>query len=336
MNRYKFFTPIVALAAFLGLVVASPASAGTATAPDVAINARTGDMLVESRSGDDHVGILKEDGFTCVYDSNPQGEDEVYGCWADVRNIRVNLGGGTNHFELSGEHRQVIYNGGAGADIVELLVDADVERDLRLRLGGGNNEVDTAGTIGRDLLIDARSGNDRINLSETTVGRNVRVNTAHGDDRIIAEFPQFANRVIFNTGPGADFIETADGSLGRSPHMNTGAGDDVVFNEHPSYSGRMRIDQGAGNDNYLQITPGVEDHNDGLVWFGRAGSDGIFLLIAEGATGDVQVASLNGGPGSDNLAVGGFDPDPDMPVRLLGGVVRSIEGVSEGAIGVVQ
>lgn len=95
--------------------------------------------------------------------------------------------------------------GGAVADQLSLL-DVEVEGDLGLTLGGGNDEILLTGvTVGEAASFVFGGGDDELNVDDVAVEETVLVNAGAGDDEV----------VLFNSVVGGGM----DVKLGSGPNL---------------------------------------------------------------------------------------------------------------------
>ena len=165
-------------------------------------------------------------------------------------NLNVNLGNGTNNFQMTGAtvRGAMSLTGGAGHDyafIAQSTIGTASSgktntNDLSINLGGGNNGlvIENGVFIQRDLNVnEENSAGDSIFIGEAGGGVSVGRNLALG------------------TGSGADYVTLAGVVVQDVMHLSTGAGNDTlnlgIYGNHavdPVYADQWFVDLGAGND----------------------------------------------------------------------------------------
>ncbi len=129
-------------------------------------------------------------------------------------------GGGAGTVVVSGGGDTTV-NGGAGAATL-----GPATRDVRVRLGGGDDRLTLAGLrVGRDLYVRGAAGSDAVTLDSVSV----------------------AGRASLSTGAGADTLTFGAAAFAGPALVRLGAGDDAATGAATFAAGR-RIDEGPGAD----------------------------------------------------------------------------------------
>jgi hypothetical protein len=158
-------------------------------------------------------------------------------------------GFGGNTYNLNGAvNGSVWYNGGFGTDSFNTGAGSTIGLDLAVLLLSGADNVNLAGSIGRNLSIDSSffGGDKTIHLGGS-VGNNATINLlGSGNDTVIFS-GAVSNTLTINTGSGNDFVEFATLSSVNNANVNLGAGDDTFCLEAGVIiTGTANIDGGAG------------------------------------------------------------------------------------------
>lgn len=247
-----------------------------------------------------------------------------------IRDLRVKMGQGNDTLKVVAKsdihiRRDVDVNTGAGDDFVSVISDGGkifVGRNASVSTGSGNDtfnvsdaekfaDVDTAAKIrafqndtaqagrqairiGKDLDIRTGGGTDTVTVLGVEAGDDVDINTGLGHDDLVA---------VSNLRVGDDFkllrsdlTALNNMTVGDTLKISTNGEDDrLVIEDVETY--RLDMKMGTGNDS-LAIGTGVSS---------------------------VKPASIEGGPGQDNITRGS---------SLPGASIRSFEGssVNTGAI----
>lgn len=218
--------------------------------------------------------------------------------------IIVNVDGQEKKFSAE-EARNLIIDGGDGND--KIIADKDVEADLQIVGGLGNDTITTA--KGNDTVYDnygansisTKDGNDTIIANQLDYVPGEQSQTTADTrgffrkllDKITGKSSyeeQTVDGNIIDGGAGDDYIE---GGLGND-YIRGGSGDDVIYGLNGDDSirageGNDYVDGGKGNDN-IRLSSGNN------IAFGGNGDD----IIRAGDGNNVLV----GGRGSDSIKAG--------------------------------
>ena len=148
-----------------------------------------------------------------------------------VDQVFVELGNGDNEFELQGGtvRGMLRYLGGAGDDGLTIDADVIVEGPVVAQLRSGNDRLDVAGQLQRELLVFAGSGDDAVQLTEDCRVEG-SVYLVLGDGQNIATVAGEINgSLVCHGGAGDDSVTLSDSALvRRSVHLALGEGDNTV------------------------------------------------------------------------------------------------------------
>ena len=254
--------------------------------------------MVESR--DRAEADLSEISVLKASDAN----NEIHISKGEDGGIIVNVDGKEKEFSAE-EARNLIIDGSDGND--KIIADKDVEADLQIVGGLGNDTITTA--KGNDTVYDnygannisTKDGSDTIianqldyipgEHSQTTVDNRGFFRKLF--DKITGKSSyeeQTVDGNIIDGGDGDDYIE---GGLGND-YIRGGSGDDVIYGLNGD-----DIIRAEGGDDYVDGGKGNDDINVGSgnnIAFGGNGDD----IIKAGSGDNVMV----GGRGSDSIKVG--------------------------------
>lgn len=205
-----------------------------------------------------------------------QAGDDAVNMLADANRVRIRTGDGNDTVTLGG---------GTTAEVVGL------------RLGDGDNTVQSNATVNRMLFIRAGDGADQIGLgTESSVGRQLSVVMGHGDNQLGLAGSVQGNTYV-RAGNGHDtlaFGETS--SIGRSAGIVLGSGDNQ-FGINGQIGGSLFMAGGLGNDDVRIGPSAVVSRNVGTLLgegdntFAHAGAIGGNLFVVSKNVNDQFVVS---------------------------------------------
>ncbi|KAF1009900.1 MAG: Leukotoxin [Pseudomonas fluorescens] len=152
----------------------------------------------------------------------------------------------------------------------------DSQLTLTVQINQSRYEI-TLDWRAQTLVLDTRSGNDRIHIEDNVIVP-IFVYSGEGDDRVVSA----ARAASLYTGPGDDFIAVVNGAC----HVEAGEGNDEV---HGFQDTHMTVYGGPGADEI------------------SGGSGSCFI---DGGQGDDHIVGgrgpniLSGGPGNDRITAG--------------------------------
>jgi len=255
-------------------------------------------LAITAANGQDEVRVsTSEIGSLAIVTGNH--EDEVRVSSADLGAVSVVTGNGEDDVEMQEFGAQsVVVSTGNDHDEVHLQ-DFDAQ-SVVIDTGNGNDGSDSEESpitvenadIEFDLTIALGAGND-LALVQDVGSRNTIIIGANGDDEIEYFNSTAALDLIINTGNGNDFVDIFDVLVRRNASLVLGAGDDFLSAELLNVEGNATLDAGAGHDE-VHIT---DSNVDGLFQaFMGAGND--FLEILGSTAG---AARLFGGENSNDF-----------------------------------
>lgn len=168
-----------------------------------------------------------------------------------------------------------------GDDTISLLAwGTTMSVSYRLVINGERQPVrDLVGRVGdrsRELIIDARGGNDSIEVRYVSFAKPLLVKGGRGDDAI--DLMHVGG--VARGGPGDDVISAQSPDPQRPDSLFGGGGDDSLYSDGASGAmlsggaGNDVLTGGAGNDT-LKGGPGIDR------FFGGAGDDILYVSKAE-------------------------------------------------------
>jgi hypothetical protein len=169
--------------------------------------------------------------------------------FSGFKNIKVNLFDGDDTLTI---------NSGVGDEI-------NITGNLTIKAGDGDDQVDIAGSYGKNVKIDLGDGDDNMYQGDgnLVVGKNLSVQGGDGDDDIDPHQDiTVGGNVKFDAGDGNDRVTNHSGTYtynGRRVSIKMGAGDDEVDLSDVINvpNAKITLDGGSGADDELITAGGV-------------------------------------------------------------------------------
>lgn len=265
-----------------------------------------GDLVITGESGSDDITVEARSGFVSV----EGGEFTVVTFAAGFndgaafnRNARISLGDGANDLtisEMSELPRQLIVTTGSDDDRITIL-QTDVQRQLKLNTGLGNDIVTLSSVTAEEARIELGGGNDRLIVTDAEIEERLRVdadgNRTSGDDWI--EFTDVeAEELRINLGRGDDHA-TPNNVTADDVRVDGGSGADTIELSELSAE-EARVNAGDGNDVVSVSDSEVEELRVNL---GRGDDQATLNMVT------AEAVRVDGGQGQDQLTTRNNDID---------------------------
>lgn len=189
----------------------------------------------------------------------------------------------------------IVLEGGAGAQSTFLVRNTTVTSQVVINGGLGASRVVVGAGSAAGITINAREGNDSIEVSSSNVGNNVVVSALGGNDSILVSGSMIGGSLRVSSGIGDDNVTIDNNSIRFDASIITGAGNDTVqvTSKRPAagvlatqtnIGGALLVDLGLGNDVAMigsNVTGDSAVRVSGYVTL--IGSDGIDALTIQNA-----------------------------------------------------
>jgi len=231
-------------------------------------------LTVVTGGGNDLVAITTVQAHDIVVDTG-SGNDgtetdpiEV----ADVTvagNLTVVTGSGNDQVYLHGGEatssnigRTVTVDTGAGNDVVE-VIDQIIGRDLNVFLSSGNDDagigvshevsegiVQALMEVHHNLLLDAGSGNDSVEVGNLTVSNDLFAFLGAGNDSLSIQGANVSHNALIDAGAGNDTVSIGNSQINNNTTIIMGAGDDTLNIFGSGGNGKLLAIGGPGQDTF--------------------------------------------------------------------------------------
>ena len=277
--------------------------------------ADSGDVIIEGDDSDNFILITEVDAHHIRVSGLFRPQDTSNGSYSNRGYAdRTLINGGTSSVTLRVTDDVRIRMGG-GNDEVTIrdlnLVNRD-HSDLMIDLGDGNDRLETDSVDVRRLMdVDGGNGRDELIVSETTA-HVLKVDGEYGNDTLLLDEVTTGNDVVVDGGEGVDTITIRDSVAGDDLRITGDAGNDHIQVDGVGVVDDLVVDGGSSDD----VINVAESHADDILVYGGSGDDSVSvrdnqitdLLFVDLGTGDdsldflsnqVGRHSFNGGPGND-------------------------------------
>ncbi len=203
------------------------------------------------------VSVIQDGGqLTITGDSSgAKSNDNVTITGTDPSKVDVTHDGTTESFT---DVTDITVNTKKGKDTVT-VVDLDIEGDLSVNTGSGQDVVDFIGgegTIGGDLSVSTGTASDKVTLDTIIVGGITNVKLGDHKDTLIVSGSTFEGDLSINTGSGQDTVSISDSHIGNSEaggdlSVSTGTASDKVTLDTIIVGGITNVKLGDHKDSLI-------------------------------------------------------------------------------------
>lgn len=170
-------------------------------------------------------------------DTTVNGEDTP-ATFTNVRSVVVHLRDGDDVLTIS--------NGGGGEVGTEQLTPVDIERQLIVTGGRGDDVLTISANVGWGMAVGGGLGDDVISVLDSDVGRGAGINGAGGNDVIAVADSAF--RALGIAGWAGANVISVTGVDARNVTIDAGAGDDIVELDDVQVNDTLFANMFTGND----------------------------------------------------------------------------------------
>jgi len=218
-----------------------------------------GKVTVNTGSGSDEVVIASARVAGALAVNTGDGEDGV-ALWQVQADSTVSINTGKHSdvigvVELLAKGNVTVDSGNAGAGFSDrvILTDSDMDKDLSVKAGDGDDEVgigdsDNIAAALAALLEEFGWDDFGIESGAVEVLGKFTVATGSGIDFLSIGWCDIAGSAAVDTGSGNDLCEILDTTVGAGASVKMGAGDDGLGTGDIHVTGKVTLDGGSGLD----------------------------------------------------------------------------------------
>lgn len=308
-----------------------------------------GNLIVRGATADDSAAIfvLEPGVYSVVGENGTMLNGEVEGQFTTnpgevYRDVKIDLRGGNDNLYIGSG----LLTASQERDGGEQLAESDFPRDLKIKMGSGDDRVTLEGvSVARDTEIDTSDGFDEVfvtgegRFGANWFGDDLKIDTGDHDDLVVVaggESLLYVKKELkIKAGSGNDSVSVDLVDLGRLS-IDTGDHSDLVVvsslpvdqGEDPNdfgieqftgelpttifVEGNVSIDTGSGNDG---VAFGTAEVGGDLKISTKAGLDGI-VVAQSFIAGDLPIKS---GKHSDLVAVSAVEVGDDVDIETDSG-----------------